>query len=166
MGHTKEEIDALLVRLYNVCRRDIIAMVKKDFACAPYAEDILQDVFKEAVRNGEKLMTHENPAGWIFETARNKMMNKKRKVHYRSQKEDRTVDINTIAVDDDFGIVELFSLLDSTLNKHEKMLIYMYHYEGYSARELAAMEGITEGNFKVRMLRLRKKLKEELDDKG
>lgn len=166
MEYTKAEVDALLIRLYNMHYKSVVAMVRKDFALRPYGEDIAQDVFKEAVRNGPKLMTHVNPDAWIFETARNKMMSQRRKLYYRRKKENVEVQIDRIGIAENFSMVELQELMRTVLNKHERMLFHMYHFGGYSARELASLEGITEGNFKVRMLRLRKKLKDKIQDKG
>lgn len=162
MNHTKDEANELIETLYRRHYDNMLAMIRKDFACASVAEDIAQDVFKEAVRNGEKLLDHENPDGWIFETARNKMMSLKKKLYNRSMRELYEVEIEWIGMQADFGKVELSYLMDKTLNEHEIMLFYMYYFGGYSARELAKMEGITEGNFKVRMLRIRKKLKDAL----
>ena len=39
----------------------------------------------------------------------------------------------------------------------------MFYFEGYSIREIAQKESITEGNVKIRMMRLRKKLVARFD---
>ncbi len=165
MEDTKAKIDALIVGLYQLHYRNVVAIAKRDFACASMAEDLAQEVFKEAVRSGEKLLTHENPHGWIYETLRNKMMNAKRKMLNHSQREVVEYDIESIGFEESYGMVELRQVMDQVLNRHEKMLLYMYYVRGHSARELAEMEGISEGAFKVRILRMRRRLEEAIRGK-
>lgn len=121
------------------------------------AEDILHETFYEALRKSGDLVHHPNPIGWLMEVTKFKLY-----AYYRR------ASINDIGLDDceeemarledQYGIQELNLLMESVFNNHERRLFEMYFIEGYSAKEMAKLEKITESNFKVRMHRLRKKL--------
>ena len=42
------------------------------------AQEVVQDAFLEAIRNIEKLMSHENPKGWIKNTVKYKVKHAER----------------------------------------------------------------------------------------
>lgn len=42
------------------------------------AQEVVQDAFLEAIRNIEKLMSHENPRGWMKNTVKNKVKHAER----------------------------------------------------------------------------------------
>lgn len=167
MNYTKEEGMELVAALYAKHYNNVINLARKDFACASRAEDLAQDVFAEATRKWEKLVKHENPDGWIMETARNKMMNLKKSLYKQSCRHVMgESEVELLGMEADFGMIELTDLMKNTLSKHEIMIFYMYYFGGYTAKEMAEMEQITEVNFKVRMHRIRNKIKEALKGKG
>ena len=165
MDNTNDKVMKFIDELYRENYNKMLNMVRKDTLCASMAEDIVQDAFTEAVRKADIVYEHENPGGWLMETAKRKTM----AVHHRVQKrailETEDILLEIKGYEADYGLVELHMVMDEVLNDHELMLLHMYYYCGYSARELAEMEGITEGNFKVRMLRIRNKVKQALKDK-
>lgn len=162
MNNTNEEARNFIGELYMQHYRNMMVMVSRDALCASMAEDIVQETFTEAMHNAEKLMTHENPGGWLMETAKWKMLSAKRNFLRHNQKEGVELEYDIIRMEADYGLVEMSFLMDQILTLHEKTLFYMYYYGGYSAREIADMENISEGTFKVRMHRLRKKLQKHL----
>ena len=38
-----------------------------------WAEDVVQDVFHDALRNADALSTHPNPQGWLMQALKNKV---------------------------------------------------------------------------------------------
>ena len=160
-GRGKEFIAELFQQYY----KKLMVFVSKNPMFYTMAEDIVQDTFFEAVRNCEKLMKHENPGGWLMETAKFKMRDLRRKMNTRSFYETGEVELELESLENQYGIVEINMILDSALNIHEKTLFHMFYLEGYSVRELSEMEGITEVNFRVRMLRIRAKVQKELERK-
>ena len=160
-GRGKEFIAELFQQYY----KKLMVFVSKNPMFYTMAEDVVQDTFFEAVRNCEKLMKHENPGGWLMETAKFKMRNLRRKMNARSFYETGEVELELESLENQYGIVEINMILDSALNIHEKTLFHMFYLEGYSVRELSEMEGITEVNFRVRMLRIRAKVQKELERK-
>lgn len=165
MINTNDEAKKLIDELYKENYKKILNMVRKNTMCATVAEDIVQDTFLEALRNAQKVSEHENPGGWLMETAKRKTMAMHRRMQGRTIQETEEVELELKGIEAEYGVVELHMIMDSVLNTHEKTLLHMFYFCGYSARELAAMEGITEGNFKVRLLRIRNKLKAALKSK-
>ena len=165
MDNTKDKAIKFVEELYKEYYNKMLNMVRKDTLCGSMAEDIVQDAFAEAVRNAEKLYTHENPGGWLMETAKFKTMGVHRRVQKRALMETEDILLEIKGYEADYGLIELHMVMDEVLNEHELMLLHMFYYAGYSVKELAVMEGITEGNFKVRMLRIRNKVKQALKDK-
>ena len=94
-----------------------------------------------------------------------KTMNVHRRVQQRKLKETEEILMEIKGYEADYGLVELLWVMDQVLNEHEMMLLHMFYYGGYSVKELAKREGITEVNFKVRMLRIRNKVKQALKEK-
>lgn len=165
MTDTNDEAMNFVEKLYKENYNKMLNMVRKDTLCAGMAEDIVQDAFTEAVRNAEKVYKHENPGGWLMETAKRKTMTVHHRVQRRAILETEEILLEIKGYEADYGLVEMHMVMDEVLNDHELMLLHMYYYGGYSAKELAEMEGITEGNFKVRMLRIREKVKQALNVK-
>ena len=165
MNDTNDKAMKLIDDLYRENYTKMLNMVRKDALCAAIAEDIVQDAFAEAVRKSHILYEHENPGGWLMETAKRKAMGFHQRLQRRAIMETEEVLLEVKGLEADYGMVEMHMIMNEVLNDHELMLLHMYYYGGYSARELAEMEGITEGNFKVRMLRIRNKVKQALEDK-
>ena len=161
----KEKVHAVMTSLYRDNYKKILSMVLKDELCRPMAEDIVQDTFFEAVRRWETVSVHENPGGWLMKTAQNKMLALRRKVNSRSVHETEEAELDMLGFEDEYGLIEVDMILDSSLSIHEKTLFQMFYLEGYSLKELAEMEKITEVNMKVRMHRIRDKIRQELQGK-
>ena len=100
-----------------------------------------------------------------MKTAQNKMLALRRKVNSRSVHETEEAELDMLGFEDEYGLIEVDMILDSSLSIHEKTLFQMFYLEGYSLKELAEMEKITEVNMKVRMYRIRDKIRQELQGK-
>lgn len=161
----KGRTEAFIERLYLENYRKMMSMVSKDLVCFPVTEDIVQDTFYEAIKNINKLWDHENPGGWLMNTAKLKMMAYKKRMNIRSLYEINDVEWEMSKFENEYGLIEINTILDLALDPHEKMLFLMFYVQGYSAREMAELEGISEGNFRVRMLRIRNKVQKLLEDK-
>jgi len=128
------------------------------------AEDIVQDTYYEALRKADVLFEHPNPMGWLIETMKNKIRAFKRRAMHRNEVYEPECDQMKLAgMEEQFGCAELQLIIEDTLTPHEQQLFRLYFIQGYSARELAAMENISESSFKVRMCRIRKRLQCEVD---
>ena len=159
---TKDKMHEVIEDLYEQNYRKMMSMVAKDTLCYPVAEDIVQDTFYEAIRNWDKLEQHKNPGGWLMETAKFKMKSYRRKTNLKSLQELDDYEQDIECFKNEYGMVEISMIMDETLSVHEKTLFHMFYMEGYSVKEMAAYENISEGNFRVKMLRIREKVKKAL----
>ena len=89
----KKKQDEFFTGIYNETYNDLGKFVSRRTRNPGMSEDILQEVYLEAFRHLDDLKTHENPVGWIYKTAYNKIkkMNSiyNRHAFYETSLEDR-----------------------------------------------------------------------------
>ncbi len=155
-------IDALYRDEYESIRKYIRRMVPDPYA----AEDIIQETFLEAVRHCRKLRTeHPNVAGWLRVTAKNKVMKWEDKEKKYCLDMEYLLEKVTYLTDhkfDEYVLSEYYSVLEDVLSKEEMDMLIGYYKLGYSATEMSNHYGITESNFKVRILRMKHRIKNSL----
>lgn len=121
------------------------------------AEDIMQETFAELWDKRAELKEHTNLSAWLTETAKRKMLARWRRASSkeisREMEEERTIDSAIKRLEDEM-------YLQSLLPPEELKLLKKFHVEGYSQKELADAEGVTEGAMKVKLHRLRRKAQE------
>lgn len=129
------------------------------------AEDILQETFLEAYRHLDTLYEHENPQGWMFVTARNKV----RKYWDASRKrmaaellEDFQGNEYAKQGDPNEDVFMTLSEIELLLTPEEFELFYKRFVEERPYDEIAEKLGISAGACRVRASRIKKKLQAEL----
>ncbi|MCL2816765.1 MAG: sigma-70 family RNA polymerase sigma factor [Clostridiales bacterium] len=122
------------------------------------AEDIMQDVFMSLIKqppfNGE-----EHLKAWIIRAAVNRA-----KDYYRSNKKRNTVPLEAAAN----HLTELQeSVFDDffELPEKDRHVVYLFYYEGYTAKEIGAILGKKEKAVLMRLSRAREKLKKVLEER-
>ena len=122
------------------------------------AEDILQEVYLEAIRHLEDLKQHENPIGWIYKTAYDKIkkMNSiyDRHAFYETSLEEGMDQ----EVWDHSELVELEEYR-TALREDEYELLIKKYVEGYSHKDLAQVNGGSVAGNKMKLSRIINKLK-------
>ena len=120
------------------------------------AEDIMQDVFLSLLKQ-PPFETEEHLKHWIIRVTINKCKN-----YWRAKKRR-----NTVALIKDYALTEehdsVFDELQK-LPKKEHDLLYLFYYEGYSAKEIADILGKKESAIFMRLNRAREKLKKFLEE--
>jgi len=125
------------------------------------AEDILQDVFERANSKISSLRNEKKAKNWLFQIARNTLAD-----YYRTRKPSSTIHE---AIFDDPSFSESYAMIRlerSVLNMIRHLpasyrnALYLAHYNGLSARQVAVKLNISETCAKSRIWRARKMMRE------
>ena len=116
------------------------------------AEDICQTVFLKLLTGGMVFDSPEHEKAWILRTAANACKDALRAAHRRCVAEAAAPEPPDSAV------------LDAVMALPEKYreAVYLYYYEGYSVREVAALLGRSEAAVSAHLSRGRKSLRQTL----
>jgi RNA polymerase sigma-70 factor, ECF subfamily len=128
---------------------------------ADLADDLLQDVFLKALRQGRHFCTLDNPRAWLFEVARNSLVD-----HVRRRKasvalpEDLAGEKDDVApVDELAGCVER-SLL--RLSPEDRDVLRRCDLDGMKLQQYADVNGLTLPAVKSRIQRARRRMRETM----
>lgn len=126
------------------------------------AEDVTQETFCEALRQYDKVHNSENIKGWLVRTAWYKIKETERSLHRKDMCFGDPERADAGIRDISYEIKEAEILLNQTLTREESVCFMRRYFWGYSVRELANREGITENAMRVKLCRIKKKLNEEV----
>lgn len=142
---------------------DLILRISYSYLKQTYdAEDICQTVFLKLLTKDVRFDSPAHEKAWIIRVTVNAC-----KDHLKSSFLRRTVPLEeaeTLPAPQvpDSGILEALK----SLPKHYRVPIYLFYYEGYSAREIGEILGKSEGNITQYLSRGRKKLRAYLQQEG
>ena len=127
------------------------------------ADDIVQEVFIKLYTYSGSFESDEHVRSWLLRCAVNQSKSLLRSYWYRFSEPLEKAENKAHS---DIG--ETDSLLDimNRLDRKTHIVLYMYYYEGYSAKEIAGMTHSTENAVMHRLSRGRKKLKMLLSQGG
>lgn len=160
----KSAKDKFLKELMGEAYERIYIFIDRRQVDKGFVEDIVQETFLEAYRKAEILMEHPNPLGWLYLTARNKMlsMNSSEKSQYLFPDGD-VVGLERGRMEDrHYGEVELEESIKATVSEKEYQMLRDYYLNGYNSNEVAEKYGMEGSNLRMRVSRLKKKLRETL----
>ena len=117
-------------------------------------EDCVQDVFLQLIRKAPVFENPEHERGWLILTAKN--LAKNRLAHWWRRREDldEAADIGAPDPEPDGTLAALL-----TLPEKDRMVLYLYYYEGYAVKEIAKLLSWQEPTVRSRLSRARGKLK-------
>lgn len=120
------------------------------------ADDIMSEVFLRLVKNLHKVKDEEHLKAWLIRTTINRSNS-----FFRQRKA-----INQVRITDVDAVYEMEdnSVLSAVLKLpiHQKTVIYMHYFEGYSVEDIATLCGTATGTVKSRLARGREALKSTL----
>lgn len=141
--------DSLFSVAFNLCQN------------AADAEDVVQDTFLQYYMESKPFMDAQHIRAWLIRVTINKAKNVNQSFWRRKsvplEEYMETLTFETPEAENLFGAV-------MTLPEKYRIVIHLFYYEDYSAKEIAEILHITEANVKVRLSRGRKLLKEKLED--
>ena len=118
------------------------------------AEDAVQETFARLIRSGERFRSREKEKAWLIVTVSNVCKDMLRR-HYRS---DRALEDYQYLASPPHEIDETMEAVLRMPEKY-KTVVYLFYYEGYTAREIARMLGEKPNTVSSRISRARSLLK-------
>lgn len=127
------------------------------------SEDLLQEVFIKALRQGERFCRVDNPRAWLFQVARNTLADRLRVSHAQVPLPDdlaAPMDEPTLAVDD---LSQCLPRVLSELSEADRLAITLCDIEGRTQQDLADRLGISLPGAKSRIQRARQRLRSRME---
>lgn len=125
------------------------------------AEDILQDVFIKAMREGKRFCGLDSARAWLFEVARNVATD-----HFRRQREVVEVSDDLIVETDDPAAIDVMAnclpRVLPELPDEDREAIMLCDLQGMKQDEFARLKGLSLSGAKSRVQRARKRLREHI----
>lgn len=120
------------------------------------ADDIMSDVFLRLIKNLHKIKGEAHLKAWLIRATINRSNS-----FFKQRKR-----INQVRITEVDAVYEMEdnSVLSAVLNLplHQKTVIYMHYFEGYSVEDIATLCGVASGTVKSRLARGREALKSTL----
>lgn len=129
------------------------------------ADDVLQDVFVKAMRQGQGFCSLDNPRAWLFQVARNTLVDRARTAHPHEAFTDELADTTPLSVEDMAPVDALADCLTRTLGElaaEDQDILRACDLEGQTQRTFAQAHGLTVPATKSRLLRARQRLRDRL----
>ena len=152
MRQVDEEQAERLVNTYS----DLILRLSYTYLhSAQDAEDICQTVFLKCLTSGQVFESRDHEKAWIIRTAVNACKDLLRSAHRQ-----RTVGLELVAEPPPREAPASYVLeAVMALPVKYRQVIYLYYYEGYSAREIGGLLGQSEASVNTYLSRGRSKLR-------
>lgn len=167
----RPEEDAFLEKLYQETFRQLRTYAMAKLQDSALAQEVVQDAFLEAVKNIDKLMSHENPKGWMKNTVKNKIKHAERSlnryiIRFISLDTDVPFEDAILASEDSHtpSIFEIMGKIRQILSADEWTLLRKIALERVPYKDAAAELGVTIWTCQKRVQRIREKLRENFKD--
>ncbi len=144
---------------------ELLGYLRHRLSDADAADDVLQDVFVKAMRHGQGFCTLDNPRAWLFQVARNALVDRARTAHPMAPLP-QGIDEAAAPPDEPCAPVDalagcLARSLDE-LAEDDAAILRACDLGGQSQREFAEAHGLSLPATKSRLLRARQRLRERL----
>ena len=145
--------------------QQVFVLVDRIVSCQEDAEELTQDVFLKAFQQLSSFKAESSFSTWIYRIATNLAISAVRKKRNDVLRLDDSVFANLSDTQVDEALedeseeqVERLQQAMNQLEADERALITLYYLEEKPLVEVAFILGLTEGNAKVKLHRIRKKL--------
>jgi RNA polymerase sigma-70 factor (ECF subfamily) len=129
------------------------------------ADDVLQDVFVKAMCQGQGFCTLDNPRAWLFQVARNSLVDRLRIAHPHVPLTDEladTVPLNAQPVAPIDALADCLSRTLGELPADDAAILRACDIEGQTQRAFAVAHDLGLPAVKSRLLRARQRLRERI----
>ena len=155
---TSRRFTAQLEELFKQHERQLGKYLVQMVRDRELAEDLLQDVFHQALRDTRGLTEARSPVAWLFGVARNQALSalRRRRRFWHAFERLATRSAETNMNDEELAAVN--DLLERSLTPDDRALVLLRYLHGFSAVELAEMTGRTPAAVRQRLARARASL--------
>lgn len=150
---------------WNSHEAELRAFLRHRLADGAAADDVLQDVFLKALRQQAAFCSLESPRAWLFQVARNAVVDRARTAHPADPIEDHADRLEAPAPEAPDPVDTLAACLATALDRlppQDAAILRACDIEGQAQRDFAAAHGLTLPAAKARLLRARQKLRGQL----
>jgi RNA polymerase sigma-70 factor (ECF subfamily) len=139
-----ELIQATQDRLYKFC---ILISHNREVA-----EDLCQETFIKALQNIKNLKNPKTFLGWMYQIAKNILIDIKRKPSSKEQSEEGALETGTTL---DLDLMINVQKILAQFDPEERLLLLLIELEGYSYKETGEVVGLSEDAVRSKLHRLR-----------
>jgi RNA polymerase sigma-70 factor (ECF subfamily) len=144
---------------------ELLGYLRHRLAHADTANDVLQDVFVKAMRHGQGFCTLDNPRAWLFQVARNTLIDRARATHPSEPLPDGNDEPAAPQEDPPPPVDALAICLERTmaeLSAEDAAILNACDLAGQTVRDFAENHGLGLPAAKSRLLRARQRLRDRL----
>jgi len=152
------------LKAYQPCHDDFLRYCSAIAHGKMDTEDLVQDVLLTTYSNFDKIKNKGQLLHYLIRAARNRSISNWRKGKYKAEWSDQLTDrlvAQDVSADTILEIQQLYRTLDQLPEKQKDALI-LFEINGFSMKEIAAIQNSTEGAVKTNISRGRKRLKKLL----
>jgi len=153
-----------LANAWGAHAAELRGWLRRHLQAAEDAEDLLQEVFVKALKQGKGFCAIDQPRAWLFEVARNTLIDRQ-----RAHREQLPLPDDIPALDDEgpAPVEQLSQCLPrvlSELAEADRLAIELCDIEGQPQQMLAERLGISLSGAKSRLQRARLRLRQRLEE--
>lgn len=145
-------------RLYLEYRLQLIQYVVATINDRDIAEDIVQEIFYEAMRRHKAFEEHPKQIGWLYKAAGYKIKEFQRKLAQQDEVCPLPEQMEPCDFEEGYSKTEMDMMIGQALTDIELLRFRRYFLWGESTAEIARKENISENNMRVRISRLKQKI--------
>lgn len=152
-----------LMTAWAACETELLGFLRHRVGHVEDAEEVLQEVFIKAMRQGTQFCSIDNPRAWLFQVARNALADRLRvSREHDSLPEDLTAPSPEVPppVDD---LSQCLPRVLSELSETDRQAITFCDIEGRSQQEFAELLGLSLSGAKSRIQRARRHLRQKME---
>ncbi len=151
-----------VARAWQAHEGELRGYLRHRLADADAAEDLLQDVFVKAMRQGQRFCSLDQPRAWLFQVARNALIDRVRTSHPGDELPDDLPAPESEAMAPVDELAGCLSRCLDELNADDAAMLRACDLEGRTVREFADAQGLSLPAAKSRLLRARQRLRTQL----
>lgn len=152
-----------LMDAWSACQAELLGYLRHRVGHVEDAEEVLQEVFIKAMRQGKQFCRIDNPRAWLFQVARNALADRLRVSRAHVSLPDDLVappSDEPLPVD---GLCQCLPRVLSELSATDRQAITFCDIDGGSQQDLAAMLGLSLSGAKSRLQRARQHLRQRME---